>query len=210
MGVIYGLHLPWNPIKKQNVNWSINILGIGDDVNLSIALSQKYSYTNTHFDKFPKLDIRTPPVDLIDFCDVVICSDVLEHVDKNVELAIKGIYKILKPGGFAIISVPINTGIDKNLEYFPDLDTWEVSGNYIKWINTMGETNVDKSPEWHGGRGQTLAFRQWSAKELVDDLTMAGFHDIENVPYYPKLKVKYLKDSGIYIARKPIEKSLEY
>ena len=51
MGVIYGLHLPWKSIKKQNPNYSVNILGVGDDINLSIALSQKYSYTNTHFDK---------------------------------------------------------------------------------------------------------------------------------------------------------------
>ncbi len=203
MGVVYGLGLPWKSIKKQNANYSINILGIGDDINLSIALCQKYSYTNTHFDKYPKLDIRTPSIDLIDFCDVVICSDVLEHVDKNVRLALKGVYEILKPGGFAIFSVPINDEIDKNLEFYPNLDTWEVSNNAIKWVNTSGETKIDYTPEWHGGRGQTLAFRLWSEKELLDDLKMVGFQDVEEVPCCPKLKIKYLKNSGVYIARKP-------
>lgn len=37
--------------------------------------------------------------------NVVLCSEVLEHVS-NPELAIKNIYKILKPGGVAIITTP--------------------------------------------------------------------------------------------------------
>jgi len=37
--------------------------------------------------------------------DVVICSDVLEHVDKD-EAAMKEIYRILKPGAYALITFP--------------------------------------------------------------------------------------------------------
>ncbi len=46
--------------------------------------------------------------------DVVICNHVLEHVN-DVNKAFSEIKRILKPGGWAILMVPIN----------PDVDTWE-------------------------------------------------------------------------------------
>ena len=46
--------------------------------------------------------------------DVVICNHVLEHVN-DVNKAFSEIKRILKPGGWAILLVPIN----------PNIDTWE-------------------------------------------------------------------------------------
>ncbi len=46
--------------------------------------------------------------------DVVICNHVLEHVD-DVNKAFSEIKRVMKPGGWAILMVPIN----------PDVDTWE-------------------------------------------------------------------------------------
>ena len=46
--------------------------------------------------------------------DVVICNHVLEHVN-DVNKAFSEIRRILKPGGWAILLVPIN----------PNVDTWE-------------------------------------------------------------------------------------
>ena len=46
--------------------------------------------------------------------DVVICNHVLEHVN-DVNKAFSEIKRILKPGGWAILMVPIN----------PNVDTWE-------------------------------------------------------------------------------------
>lgn len=39
------------------------------------------------------------------YFDTVVCSDVLEHLDKD-KKAVKEIYRVLKPGGIAIITVP--------------------------------------------------------------------------------------------------------
>ncbi|MFN8254418.1 MAG: class I SAM-dependent methyltransferase [Bacteroidales bacterium] len=57
-----------------------------------------------------KMDIRKMPFDDNSF-DVLICNHVLEHIDDE-EKATKEIYRVLKPGGWAILQVPM----DYNLE----------------------------------------------------------------------------------------------
>jgi len=47
--------------------------------------------------------------------DVVICNHVLEHVDDDAK-AMSEMYRILKPGGFAILQVPQDTGAKKTYE----------------------------------------------------------------------------------------------
>lgn len=47
--------------------------------------------------------------------DVVICNHVLEHVDDDTK-AMSEIYRILKPGGFAILQVPQDTDAKKTYE----------------------------------------------------------------------------------------------
>lgn len=47
--------------------------------------------------------------------DVVICNHVLEHVDDDAK-AMGEIYRILKPGGFAILQVPMDTTSETTLE----------------------------------------------------------------------------------------------
>jgi len=47
--------------------------------------------------------------------DVVICNHVLEHVDDDTK-AMSEIYRILKPGGFAILQVPQDTDAEKTYE----------------------------------------------------------------------------------------------
>lgn len=56
-------------------------------------------------------------------CDVVVCADVIEHVD-NPDNILAEIFRILKPGGDAVISTPIRlteSPIDKKhvKEFFP-------------------------------------------------------------------------------------------
>ncbi len=47
--------------------------------------------------------------------DVVICNHVLEHVDDD-RKAMSEIYRILKPGGFAVLQVPQDTNAEKTYE----------------------------------------------------------------------------------------------
>lgn len=70
-------------------------------------------YTTADLDS-PLADLRidVTNIDLPDDTyDVVICNHVLEHVD-NVDKAFSEIKRILKPNGWAILLVPINSKVD--------------------------------------------------------------------------------------------------
>jgi len=47
--------------------------------------------------------------------DVVICNHILEHIIDDVK-AMKEIYRVLKPGGFAILQTPIAMDLEKSHE----------------------------------------------------------------------------------------------
>jgi len=73
-------------------------------------------YTTADLDSpIADLHLDVTKIDLPDNqYDVVICNHVLEHVN-DVNKAFSEIKRILKPGGWAILMVPIN----------PNVDTWE-------------------------------------------------------------------------------------
>lgn len=52
-----------------------------------------------------KMDIHEMPFDNDSF-DVVFCNHVMEHVKDDIQ-SMKEIYRVLKPGGFAIVQIPI-------------------------------------------------------------------------------------------------------
>ncbi len=62
-----------------------------------------------------KMDIHRIPFDEDTF-DAVMCNHVMEHVDNDIQ-AMKEIYRVLKPGGWAILQVPfMGKDLDKTFE----------------------------------------------------------------------------------------------
>lgn len=71
--------------------------------------------------EYNTLDIESPIVDIIadltdlpfvdNTFDMIICNHVLEHIPKD-KLAMSEIYRVLKPGGMAILQVPLDTNRD--------------------------------------------------------------------------------------------------
>jgi SAM-dependent methyltransferase len=68
------------------------------------------------FSRYNALKIDVQKIDLEDNkFDIVICCHVIEHVDDD-ESAMREIYRILKPKGFAVLQVPLATDLPKTLE----------------------------------------------------------------------------------------------
>lgn len=60
------------------------------------------------------LDVQNMPLANNDY-DVVFCNHVLEHVPDD-KKAMREIHRILKPGGMAIMQVPLNPDLEKTIE----------------------------------------------------------------------------------------------
>ena len=173
-----GLNIPGSNYIQINEDWSRVGLGIGDDTSVSKILAQKFSYTNTHIDKFPKLDLLDKNTNQYGVFEFISCSDVLEHISGSVQSAITEMYNLLKHGGFVALSVPI-ASFDQHEDLYPNLVEWKSVGSSVHWKDIGGTSHIENNPEWHGGDGLTLAFRRWSSEYLKKCFQDAGFQTIE-------------------------------
>ena len=99
----------------------IRLLHIAPENNLSVALRNApgIDYLSgdisldrvTAMEKIDITDIRYPDNSF----DVIICSHVLEHVLED-KKAMREFYRVLKPGGWAILQVPVSLSLEKTFE----------------------------------------------------------------------------------------------
>jgi SAM-dependent methyltransferase len=178
-------------------DFSIKSLGMTDDTSITTSMPTKFMHTNSYYDQFPRVDLLKPTNDLHDCFDLVICTDVFEHIPNNIEKAFLNLYTIIKKNGLLVFSVPLvpvrNKTYDVNLEpeknelnqihkeYYPKLTSWEhiKVDNSIKWKDSKDEIHLNYEPEFHGGDGLTLTFRLFSEDSVEAFLRSAGFRGVE-------------------------------
>jgi hypothetical protein len=69
-----------------------------------------------------KLDVQNMPFENNEF-DVILCNHVLEHVPDD-SLAMRELFRVMKPGGFGIFQVPLDPTLDTTFED-PSINTPE-------------------------------------------------------------------------------------
>ena len=79
---------------------SIHGLGMTDQDCYAKILSEKFSYTNTFYDREPRIDFSESHPDLANRYDFILSADVFEHVAPPVERAMNEVWRMLKPTGF--------------------------------------------------------------------------------------------------------------
>ncbi|QHT69579.1 class I SAM-dependent methyltransferase [Rhodocytophaga rosea] len=119
-------------IKKHNVNYRTADLYM-EDVD----------------DKLDLMDMHTYPDN---YCDIFICSHILEHVSDD-KKALRELYRILKPGGWGILMVPINLR-NKEIDEDPSV--------------------IDMGERWRRF-GQDDHVRLYNKKGFMDRVKQAGF-----------------------------------
>jgi len=193
-------------LVNHPLNKDVSIIGLSDSPRYAQYLADKYNYTNTYFHKEPYLDIRFPAEEHRGKYDVVISTEVFEHVLGDVTLAFDGAHSLLKPGGIFIFTVPfVNNGAHK--EHYPglvDYNSREVDG---KWVADLefdtGVVQTDESPIFHGGPGITLEVRLFTRDSVLEYISAAGFIDIEvQDKNYPELGIKWGLASRLITAKK--------
>ena len=169
---------------------SIRGLGMSDSFCYASRLESKFAYTNTFYHCDPQLDIVQPDANWIGCNDFVISSDVFEHVKPPVQRAFDNLYKLLKPGGTVVFSVPFSLE-NTSQEHFPNLHQFsireELNGGWLLDNVTLdGDVEQFRNLVLHGGPGSTLEMRIFSLAALVRHFEKAGFVDfhVHNEPSF--------------------------
>lgn len=120
--------------------------------------------------------------------DMFLCSHILEHVPDD-RKAMRELYRILKPGGFGIVMVPLVHDIEDTQE------SPEVNTEALRWK--------------YYGSGDHL--RQYGKRDFVQRLTAAGFRvdqlGIKSFGEYAFRNAGIAPNSILYVVRKPMNEA---
>jgi SAM-dependent methyltransferase len=158
-------------------------LGMTDWEGYAIVLARKFQYENTYFHKEPRLDIAASEFALwrLEAYDFIISSEVFEHIVAPVGRAFKNVFKLLKPGGIFILTVPYGTQ-PTTIEHFPELNEFKLiedNGSYrLRNVSKEGILQEFDNLIFHGGPGSTLEMRIFAETDLHNHLQSAGFEAI--------------------------------
>ncbi len=200
------------PVPQWPKRPKLRGIGVSDWPKFEKIYASKFSYTNTQFDReiFAEnlfLDVTDPGLEFVGTCDVVSCSEVLEHVEPPVQDAFDGLYSMLRPGGSLILTVPYIFG--RTIEHFPELHDWKLvpNGDKRKLVNITSDGRRQEFTElcFHGGGSSVLEMRVFGLDDLERHLRDAGFMGVRIMDENPL-------EFGIYwpqpwsrpiVARKP-------
>ena len=176
---LFGRSLPLPGFPKMK---AIRGLGMSDKDCYNGLLEEKFDYTNTFYDREPRLDFTQPHPELAGEYDFILSADVLEHIAPPVERALAEARRMLKPRGFLGITVYCNPG-DRLREHLPDLHEFRIVplGERSVLINRRrdGSLEIREDLIFHGGSGATLEMREYGISELGGQLLAAGFTSVE-------------------------------
>ena len=205
------LHAAQSKAKKRFFpKRNFKIVGVSDGAPIEAAFKTRFggSYKNFEFHTEPFLDITKVDEILDSSADLVTCSEVLEHVQPPIDLAFLGLFKLLKPGGWLVLSVP-HRGPDSNHEeHFPIMHSSQLINEpvqVLKGIDQEGKQREFFDLVFHGGAGATLEYRVFSEVSVRSYLESSGFINIDPQSNSRLFGFLWEPWSRVWIAQKPRE-----
>ena len=172
------LALPDFPILK-----SLRGLGMTDSDSYAQFLQGRFDYRNTFYDREPRLDISDVAGVEDGTLDFLTSSEVFEHVRPPLEQSLKNAFRLLRPHGVLIFTMP--WGPDEgppSSEHFPTLDDYGLaelrSGPVLVNRTASGELQIFDNLIFHMGFTPALEMRRITAAELRRVFAAAGFGDL--------------------------------
>jgi SAM-dependent methyltransferase len=155
---------------------------MSDPPNLAAQLEKIFDYTNTFYHQPPTIDITNPPKGEWGRYDFIISSEVMEHVPPPVGKSFQNLYRLLKPNGVLLLTVPYNINVPAQ-EHFPDLHEYTLArpGAKIVLLNRRRDGSLETFEDlcFHGGDGSTLELRVYSEESLKKTILNAGFDEVQ-------------------------------
>ena len=146
-------------------------------------LQGRFDYRNTFYDREPRLDISAPAAVEEASLDFLTSSEVFEHVRPPLEESLKNVFRLLRPHGVLIFTMP--WGPDSgppSSEHFPALDDYGLaqlrSGPVLVNRTESGELQIFDNLIFHMGFTPALEMRRITAAELKRVFAAAGFMDL--------------------------------
>jgi SAM-dependent methyltransferase len=133
-------------LPRYNGDEQVRLLDIAPSLPLS-HIFEAYPVNRHTADLFTegadlRVDITNMPEVASDSYDILICSHVLEHVNDD-KKALSELYRILKPGGWGVIMVPIiltSDQIDEDPQITDEAERWRRFGQFdhVRLYNKSG------------------------------------------------------------------------
>ncbi len=105
--------------RPEVLSQPVRLLHVAPEPSLAAALRRHSNIAYLSADLYsPMADVQMDITDIAESdntYDVIICNHVLEHIEDD-RKAMRELFRILKPGGFAILQVPISFVMDKTFE----------------------------------------------------------------------------------------------
>lgn len=170
--------LAWIPPRRTATG-----LGFSDPEVYARHLRRLTNYTNSWYHRQPRRDLTDLPSFRGLTYDFLVCSEVLEHIDRPVDPVFKNLYSLLNPGGVLVLSIPTREG--QTIEHFPELKGYAVTRDSRGWvlngIQKDGHAFASRQLSFHGGPGATLEMRIFGRSSVLEALQDAGFAEIEEI-----------------------------
>ena len=164
---LFGHRLPLSKFPRER---SIAGIGLTDPEVLAARLAESFTYRNTYFHREPRFDIRSDdsPVGALDF---LIASEVFEHVEPPVAPAFRNAFRLLKPSGVLLLTVPWVWDGD-GAQRLPELYDWKLIREDEHWIivnrKRTGAVERFQDPVFDGGAGPCLGNTREHFPDLFD------------------------------------------
>ncbi len=172
---LFGVALPLPDFPRVR---GLRGIGLSDSEVYTALLAERFDYRNTFYHREPRFDITNPPPEEFGQYDFVLSAEVFEHVPPPVEAALANAFRLLKPHGVLLMSVPYSLEATTT-EHFPQLYEFgfgQIADKTVLLNRTRdGQLQLFDNLIFHGGPGVALEMRQFSETELKRSLIAAGF-----------------------------------
>ncbi len=175
---LFGVSVPMSEMPRRK---GLRGLGMSDSPDFAEALADRFSYTNTYYHKELRFDVIAMDERHFGQYDFIVSSEVMEHVPPPPERGFETLFRMLKPRGVLLLTVPYTLEAATH-EHFPELHDFNIAElrSGLVLINRTRDGRIETFDNlvFHGGGGSTLEMRRYSERALREILTGIGFSSV--------------------------------